>query len=101
MSAHGKHTANPGWDSGDNWVVCDICGFDIKASDIKKTWDNLLVCPDDYNPRHEQDFVRARKDKIAATIVRSEQEDVEISVTYSNLGADDTIPAGTFNPNTL
>ncbi len=101
MSSHGKHTENPGFDSGNNWVVCDICGFDIKSSDIKKTWNNLLVCKEDYENRNEQDFVRARKDKIAATIVRSQGTDTFVDVDYSDQGADSTIPTGTFNPDTL
>jgi len=101
MSSHGKHTKNPGFKSGDNWVTCDRCGMDIYASDAKKDWEGLIVCPEDYEVRHPQDFVRAKKDKIAADLVRPVPTDVTIDVTYSSEGADDTIPSGTFNPNTL
>ena len=101
MSAHNKHTANPDFKSGDNWVTCDICGMDIYASDSKKRWDGFIVCPEDWEVRHPQDFVRSKKDKIAADIVRPVPTDKEITVTYSDQGADDTIPSGTFNEDTL
>jgi len=101
VSSFGKKTRNPGFKSGDNWISCDVCGMDIYASDSKKRWDGLIVCPEDWEMRHPQDFVRARKDKISASVVRSEPEDKEISITYSNQGADNTIPSGTFNEDTL
>jgi len=101
MSSHNKHTANPDYKPGDNWVECDVCGMDIYASDSKKRWDGLIVCPEDWEIRHPQDFVRARKDKIAATIVRSESEGEDVSPTLSDQGADTTVPSGTFNEDTL
>ena len=46
--------------SGDHLVTCDRCGFTIYASESKKTWDGLVVCEADYEPRHPQTwFVRA------------------------------------------
>ncbi len=102
MSAHGKKTANPGYESGDNWVICDACGFAIYASDSKLDWQGQILCPDDWEERHPQDFVRARKDKIAADVIRPEPTDKDISpTTLSDQGADTTVPSGTFNPNTL
>lgn len=101
MSSHNKHTPNPDYKSGDNWVTCDVCGFDIYASDIKKRWDGLLVCEDDYELRHPQDFVRARKDKISADIVNPSPEDITKDITLSDGGASTDIPDGTFNEDTL
>jgi len=101
MSSHGKHIFNPGYKEGDNWVECDVCGMDIYASDIKRRWDGMLVCSEDYEVRHPQDFVRSRKDKISATIVNPSSEGTDVSPTVSDQGADTTIPTGTFNENTL
>ena len=73
--ARGRHTRNPGYLPGDNWLVCDICGCEVYSSKAKVRWDNMVVCPDDWEPRHEQDFVRARNDKIAAQgLVRPESQ---------------------------
>ena len=62
----GKHTPGCGYQPMNHWVVCDSCGFDIRAEDIKETWDHRLVCPSDWEPRHPQDFVRSRKDDMSA-----------------------------------
>ena len=61
-----SHPRNPGYIPGDHWVVCDICGFDYRASDMRTQWDGLVVCRKDYSARHPQDFVRAKKEKIVA-----------------------------------
>jgi hypothetical protein len=48
-----------------------------------ETWDNLVVCPNDWEPRHPQDFVRGREDDTSAKgLVRPEPPDQFIEVTY-------------------
>jgi hypothetical protein len=49
--------------AGDFWRVCDRCGFDVRASQSFRTWDNLYVCEADFETRHPQDFVRGRLDR--------------------------------------
>lgn len=34
--------------------ICDISGFRYKLKDMKKTWDGLLVGPDQWSPKHPQ-----------------------------------------------
>lgn len=51
-------------------VTCDVCSKKIKASDAKQRWDGLIVCPSDFEHRHEQDYVRARTDKITVPFTR-------------------------------
>ena len=82
MASFGKKIRNPGWESGNHWVECDMCGFIIRAEDAKVTWDNLVVCPEDYEPRHPQDFVRAQEeDQAADEPVRPESEDTFVTVS--------------------
>jgi len=50
--------------SGDYYVHCDRCGFKVPRSKARRTWDNLLVCPHDFEERHPQDFRKGRVDKI-------------------------------------
>lgn len=77
-NARGKHTPNPGYKPGNHWVECEVCGCDIRAFDIKLRWDGLRVCPDDWETRHPQDFVRARHDDIRAKEpVRTESPFIE------------------------
>jgi hypothetical protein len=61
-----------GWtyDSGQFNLYCDVCKKKIKSSEAKHRWDGLIVCPDDWEQRHPQDFVKAKLDKIAIPFSR-------------------------------
>jgi hypothetical protein len=48
---------------GDSKACCDVCGFDFKQSQLRKRWDGAMVCKADYEPRHQQDFVKARPER--------------------------------------
>lgn len=66
FSPTSKRTRNPGFIPGDHWVSCHMCSGTFRASDTLRTWDNRIVCRQDWEPRHEQDFVRARYEDTAA-----------------------------------
>jgi len=59
---------------GDNKVVCDACGRDGLASEMKKTWDGFYVHACHWEPRHPQDFVRAVRDDQTVKINRPDTE---------------------------
>jgi hypothetical protein len=46
------------YQKGDWKAICDVCGRELKASRLKQRWDGLMVCQQDWEPRHPQDFVR-------------------------------------------
>lgn len=48
---------------GDSKACCDVCGFDYKLSQLRKRWDGAMVCKADWEPRHPQDFVKARPER--------------------------------------
>lgn len=56
--------------SGQFNLYCDSCGKKIKAGEAKKRWDGLIVCPDDYEERQPQDFVKAKLDRITVPFAR-------------------------------
>ena len=65
-----------------NWLdlgnyngICDSCGRKFKANTMRKRWDGLFVCKDDYEIRHEQLSLRVRGDKQTVPIPRPEAED--------------------------
>lgn len=79
----GKKTRNPGYLPGNHWVACDRCGIAVRSKDAMKTWDDLVVCPNDWEPRHPQDFVRGVEDVTAAQgLVNSEPSDLFASSGY-------------------
>ena len=56
--------------SGEFNLTCDRCSKKIKAHQAKHEWTGFIVCGDCYETRHEQDFVRARQDKISVLFSR-------------------------------
>jgi hypothetical protein len=73
---------------GDYNVICDRCGFKVRASQTRMTWDNLRVCDRDWEPRHPQDFKRGKVDKQHISNPRPEPTDVFLTdneVTASSL----------------
>ena len=73
-----------GWQykSGDWLVICDVCSKQIHGSKAKHRWDGLVVCSDDWEPRHEQDFLKVRQDKLTVPFSRPEPPDQFVTVNY-------------------
>lgn len=46
-------------------MVCQVCGFKYKNVEMKLRWDNVWCCPEDYELRQPQDFVRGVADQMA------------------------------------
>lgn len=64
---------------GDHNVVCDRTGRKFKRSQCRKTWDGLIVRKESWEPRHPQDFLRARPDHQQVSDPRSEPDDYFLS----------------------
>lgn len=47
---------------GDYNAVCYECGMTRKASQMKRHWKGYWVCPEHWEPREAQDFVKTRPD---------------------------------------
>jgi hypothetical protein len=61
---------------GDWNAICDVCGFKYKASELKKRWDNLMVCSKDYEHRHPQLYIHVSPDSSNLPWTRQEPEDL-------------------------
>jgi hypothetical protein len=61
-------------DLGNFNAICDSCGLKFKASSLRKRWDGLMVCEDDYEVRHPQTLIRVPKERIAPPWTRPEVE---------------------------
>jgi len=62
--------------SGDWLAICDVCSKKIKASKTKQRWDGFITCPSCWEPRHSQDFIKVRQDKITVPFLRPRPQDV-------------------------
>ena len=74
---------------GDHWMVCDICGFNHRRSEMRETWDHLWVCPEDYDPRHPQLDVRAVQDSQRVDVSRPDRSSVAGSTTVGTSASAD------------
>lgn len=66
---------------GDYNAICDVCGRKYKASELRKRWDGAMVCSEDYEPRHPQDFIRGIRETTKLPFTRPEQTD-----TFTEVG---------------
>ena len=62
---------------GDHNAFCDVCGFKFKASELRKRWDGMMVCSEDNEARHPQDFLKSIKEKPAPPFSRPRNDEIE------------------------
>lgn len=51
-------------------AICDVCGMKKKSHEIKKRWDGLMVCRQDWETRHPQTLLRVATEEITPPWVR-------------------------------
>lgn len=39
-------------------AICQVCGFQRKSSTMRRRWDGKMVCEQDWEPRHPQEFIK-------------------------------------------
>lgn len=67
---------------GDYNVICDKTGFKVKFSETRKEWNGLRVWKEVWEPRHPQDFVRGRVDKMSVYDPRPEGDNVFVDTDF-------------------
>lgn len=67
------------WKPRDPNAICDECGFKYKQSELRRRWDGLMVCKQDWEPRQPQDFVRGVQDQKPLPFTRPEAPDTFIN----------------------
>jgi len=71
-----------GWsyNSGQWSFICDSCGQKLKSGVARERWDGFRVCPECWEPRHPQDFLRTKPDNQSIPWSRPQTTDVFIVV---------------------
>lgn len=83
------------YEAGQWKAVCDRCGHDYKARQLRLEWTGLRVCHGAdtngcWEPRHPQDYLRGKADRQAPPWTRPEQAEIDVSVGSGNeVSADD------------
>ena len=81
------------FEAGQWQVVCDRCGFEYKARQLRVQWNQLRCCSGPgtngcWEPRNVQEKVRGKSDREAPPWVRPAPPDIELTtnqVQASNL----------------
>jgi hypothetical protein len=60
-------------------AICDSCGYRFYLSELRKDWRGFMVCKRDYEPRHPQDYVEVKPDRIVIDNARPEVTDIELN----------------------
>ena len=68
-----------------HYEICQRSGFRVKAGELVKEWTGLYVRPQDWEPRHPQDFVRPVVERHRDTI-SPEPDDVFLSTNEITAG---------------
>ncbi len=68
--------------SGSHLWICDRCGFQYHAEDKRREWTGLITCPECWEPRHPQDFVKAKVDNQTVSDPRPEATDAFIGPVF-------------------
>jgi hypothetical protein len=69
---------------GDWKALCDVCGRQVKASELRQRWDGFKVDDRCWEPRQPQDFVRGVADYQAPPFTRPEPEWIFIEILPQN-----------------
>lgn len=67
---------------GDWNAICDVCGFKLKASQLRKRWDGMMCCEEDWETRNPLDFLKVADEHIAPPWSRPEGTDTFVNVTF-------------------
>jgi hypothetical protein len=73
----------PGWKFGEWLGICQVCGWKKRSSELFKRWDGLIVCAEDLEPRHPQEFVRPRADNQKVAFTRPESSNMFLGPTVN------------------
>lgn len=93
--------ANNNYYKPGSWnVICDVCGIRHKADEVRKRWDGLLVCKNDWEPDHPQKYLRVRDDPKQVPFIRPEPADTFTEVIYPDAWEDFGGPTGIYVMNT-
>ena len=63
-------------------AICDVCGMKYKAKDLQKRWDGMMVCQQDWEPRHPQEFIRVIPDNKKLPFILSDSDGIDVAPTY-------------------
>lgn len=93
--------------SSGKWnIICDVCGFKFKSDEVRRRWDGLIVCKDDFEHDHPQKFIRVKADGLPVNPIRNRPAEVFVVrqctpftvQALADIGTADCMLADYYNP---
>ncbi|MFA5340546.1 MAG: hypothetical protein WC332_02100 [Clostridia bacterium] len=69
---------------GDPLAICDLCSLQFHASELKKMWNGLYACKDDWEPRPEYETPNKPSKPRKLPFTRPEGNDKFMTVAERN-----------------
>lgn len=69
-------------------AICEVCGFQYKSHEMKKRWDGVMVCVEDWEPRHPLDFQRGKAEVTAVPWTSTDDTEGTVSITTKSASQD-------------
>lgn len=73
---------------GDHWVIDEVTGEKVPASETRKMWNGAVVSRRNFEPRHPQDFVKGRPQRYFVKDPRPRPTDSFVGPLDTTLVAD-------------
>lgn len=86
-------SGNDYYKPGDYNSICWECGRERKFSELKQHWKGYYVCPEHWEPRHPQDFVRGAVDNQTVPYAQPEPADTFVTQCESRFCISDIAEA--------
>jgi hypothetical protein len=63
-------------------IICDVCGVRYKSDEVRKRWDGLIVCQNDWEADHPQKYLRVQSDPKQVPFIRHEPQDTFVEICF-------------------
>ncbi len=80
--------ANESYQRGNHWVIDDISGQKVRVKDVQRDWRGLYMTSDNWSPKEKQLTIRPRQEKIAVSVVRTQDIDETLADAPFNAATD-------------
>ncbi len=80
--------ANETFIAGDHWIISDISGQKIRFSEAMKDWRGLWMEKDNFSPKEKQLTIRAKQERIAVSVARTQSIDETLQDPPFNAATD-------------
>lgn len=74
-----------------NWYgICQVCGRKFLSHKLKERWDGFIVCPDDFEIRHDLDFIRMPRESKPVPFIRKPPSGFDYILRWDDVFKDQT-----------